>query len=187
LLEARRPWHGGPRTSLSESCDVYYYDMAERVGIEKITAMARRLGLGVRTTCRCRRCAGLTPTRPGSCATRGAGWVIGDTRQRLDRAGLRAGLAAAAGGDDRAAGHRARGLAAPDQVGRRRRAARGAGAPPGAQRATCADARGDVRGVERPARHRLSARRIIAGGMRMAGKTGTSQVRNITAAERARA
>jgi len=32
--------------SLRLSCDVYYYELAQRVGIEKITAMARRLGLG---------------------------------------------------------------------------------------------------------------------------------------------
>jgi cell division protein FtsI/penicillin-binding protein 2 len=31
--------------SLRESCDVFYYDLALRVGIEKITAMAQRLGL----------------------------------------------------------------------------------------------------------------------------------------------
>ena len=32
--------------SLRESCDVYYYDLALKVGIENIAAMARRLGLG---------------------------------------------------------------------------------------------------------------------------------------------
>ncbi len=34
--------------SLAESCDVYYYDIAQRVGIDKIAEMGRRLGLGIR-------------------------------------------------------------------------------------------------------------------------------------------
>ncbi|MES2914279.1 MAG: penicillin-binding protein 2 [Pseudomonadota bacterium] len=32
--------------SLTESCDVFYYDIAQKVGIDKIAAMGRRLGLG---------------------------------------------------------------------------------------------------------------------------------------------
>jgi penicillin-binding protein 2 len=32
--------------SLKQSCDVYYYDLALKVGIEKISAMAKRFGLG---------------------------------------------------------------------------------------------------------------------------------------------
>ena len=32
--------------SLKQSCDVYYYDIAQRVGIDKIAAMGRKLGLG---------------------------------------------------------------------------------------------------------------------------------------------
>ncbi|MEM1352973.1 MAG: penicillin-binding protein 2, partial [Pseudomonadota bacterium] len=35
-------------TSLKRSCDVYYYDLAIKVGIEKVSAMARRFGLGTR-------------------------------------------------------------------------------------------------------------------------------------------
>jgi penicillin-binding protein 2 len=31
-----------------ESCDVYYYDIAQKVGIDKIAEMGRRLGLGIR-------------------------------------------------------------------------------------------------------------------------------------------
>jgi len=34
--------------SLMESCDVYYYDIAQKVGIDKIAEMGRRLGLGIR-------------------------------------------------------------------------------------------------------------------------------------------
>ena len=35
--------------SIRESCDVFYYEVAQRLGIEKIAAMARRLGLGATT------------------------------------------------------------------------------------------------------------------------------------------
>lgn len=35
--------------SIRESCDVFYYEVAQRLGIEKIAAMARRLGMGSRT------------------------------------------------------------------------------------------------------------------------------------------
>lgn len=34
------------RNSLKQSCDVYYYEVAEKVGIEAIAKMARKLGLG---------------------------------------------------------------------------------------------------------------------------------------------
>jgi cell division protein FtsI/penicillin-binding protein 2 len=46
----KRSGHGSVNLlkSLVESCDVYYYDIALKVGIEKIADMGRRLGLGVR-------------------------------------------------------------------------------------------------------------------------------------------
>lgn len=34
------------RSAITESCDVFFYEAAKRVGIERIAAMARRLGLG---------------------------------------------------------------------------------------------------------------------------------------------
>lgn len=35
--------------SIRESCDVYYYELAQKLGISRIAKMARRLGLGERT------------------------------------------------------------------------------------------------------------------------------------------
>jgi membrane peptidoglycan carboxypeptidase len=35
--------------SLMKACDVYYYELAQKVGIDRIAEMARKLGLGVRT------------------------------------------------------------------------------------------------------------------------------------------
>ncbi len=47
----KRAGHGWVdlENSLKQSCDVYYYDLALKVGIEKISAMSNRFGLGVRT------------------------------------------------------------------------------------------------------------------------------------------
>lgn len=44
----KRAGHGymNVYTALEESCDVYFYNLAEKLGIEKIAAMARRFGLG---------------------------------------------------------------------------------------------------------------------------------------------
>ncbi len=36
------------KRALAESCDVYFYEIARRVGIDKITEMARKFGLGVK-------------------------------------------------------------------------------------------------------------------------------------------
>jgi penicillin-binding protein 2 len=110
--------------SISESCDVYYYDIAERVGIEKITEMARRFGLGVRHDVPLSAVSGgLTPNKAWKRENRGAEWVIGDTLNS-HRAGLRAVLAAAACGDDRAARQRHRHRAAPGEIRRWRRGSR---------------------------------------------------------------
>ena len=66
--------------SLAESCDVYYYKLGQLVGIEKITEMARRLGLGVRPNLPVPNIKqGLTPTKEWKQLVRGASWVIGDT------------------------------------------------------------------------------------------------------------
>ena len=47
----RRGGHGKVtlREALRYSCDVFFYDIAIRVGIEKITKTARKLGLGYKT------------------------------------------------------------------------------------------------------------------------------------------
>src|SRR5258708_2197706 len=65
---------------ICQSCDVYFYDVARRIGMERIAAMARRFGLGsdlgfdlpgVRT--------GLVPSNEWKRATVGEPWQPGDT------------------------------------------------------------------------------------------------------------
>jgi len=67
-------------TSLREGCDVYYYDLALQVGIEKITEMARLFGLGERHDIPMSAISeGLTPTKEWKRTYRDAEWVIGDS------------------------------------------------------------------------------------------------------------
>jgi penicillin-binding protein 2 len=76
-----RSGHGAVdmRTALKVSCDVYFYEMARRLGINRIAAMARRFGLGVDLEIELpgtRR--GLVPTREWREA-QGRPWALGDT------------------------------------------------------------------------------------------------------------
>ena len=65
---------------LEQSCDVYLYEMAKRVGIDRIAAMARRFGMGEKLGLDLpgeRR--GLVPSREWKLATRGEPWQKGET------------------------------------------------------------------------------------------------------------
>ena len=76
-----RPGHGGldMRAAIKQSCDVYFYEMAKRVGIYRIAAMARRFGLGVPLDIEIPGTrAGLVPTREWRIA-QGRPWALGDT------------------------------------------------------------------------------------------------------------
>lgn len=78
----RRSGHGRMDLvqAISQSCDVYFYDIAQRVGIEAISAMARRCGCGVRHELPLSGIAeGLAPTMQWKAQNRGAAWVVGDT------------------------------------------------------------------------------------------------------------
>ena len=66
--------------ALEQSCDVFFYDLALRVGIEKITQMAKRLGIGIKHNLPLSGVArGLSPTKNWKLKTQGESWVLGDT------------------------------------------------------------------------------------------------------------
>ncbi|WP_417248385.1 penicillin-binding protein 2 [Celeribacter sp.] len=66
--------------SLRHSCDVYYYEMAQRVGIERIAAMGRKLGLGSTYDLPVSgENSGLMPDKQWKLVNRGAEWVVGDS------------------------------------------------------------------------------------------------------------
>jgi len=78
----KRGGHGNVdlNTSLQQSCDVYYYELAQRVGIDRIGEMALRLGLGRKFDLPMSAVgAGLVPTRAWKRKNRGEDWRVGDT------------------------------------------------------------------------------------------------------------
>jgi penicillin-binding protein 2 len=78
----KRAGHGNVNLtgSLRHSCDVYYYEMAQRAGIENIAAMGRKLGLGERFDLPLPgMSSGLMPDKQWKRDNRGADWVVGDS------------------------------------------------------------------------------------------------------------
>ncbi|QGX97358.1 penicillin-binding protein 2 [Roseovarius faecimaris] len=78
----KRAGHGNMNlhTSLRESCDVYYYELALKTGIENISEMAKRLGIGVSHDLPMTSVAkGLAPTKAWKREVRDAEWRIGDS------------------------------------------------------------------------------------------------------------
>ncbi|MEC8182527.1 MAG: penicillin-binding protein 2 [Pseudomonadota bacterium] len=66
--------------AIERSCDVYLYELAKKVGIDRINAMAQRFGLGALTDIDLggeRR--GLMPSREWKLATQGTRWQVGET------------------------------------------------------------------------------------------------------------
>ncbi|MCZ7677093.1 MAG: penicillin-binding protein 2 [Roseovarius sp.] len=184
----KRGGHGSVdlHRSLSESCDVYYYEMAMRVGIEKISAMARRLGLGIEHDLPMTSVAqGLTPTKDWKIVNRGAEWVIGDSVNAAIGQGfvLASPLQLAVMTARLATGREIRprlirsvdGVAEPGDRGS------DLGLNPNLLR----EIRQAMFAVSNNRRGTAYSSRIIAEEYRMAGKTGTSQVRNISTGERA--
>ncbi len=172
--------------SLKQSCDVYYYDLALKIGIEKITAMAQRFGLGQRFDLPMSAIArGLTPTKDWKFKTHKTDWVIGDTVNAAIGQGymlasplqLAVMTARLATGRDVAP----RLVKSVDGI----ETPSGAGRPMGLNENNLIRMRRAMYQVVNDRRGTAYGSRIIADDNRMAGKTGTSQVRNITAAERA--
>jgi penicillin-binding protein 2 len=184
----RRGGHGHVhlRQALEQSCDVYFYDMARRVGIERIAEMARRFGLGVAADLPIPAIkGGLIPDKDWKVRSYDEAWQLGDSLNSAIGQGFV--------------------LATPLQLAvMAGRIASGRGVHPRLIRA-----RGGVPvPVRQPSDLGLSPEHLalVQGGMfdvvnsrrgtarrsriadethAMAGKTGTSQVRNISAAERA--
>ena len=185
----RRGGHGtmDPVESLEQSCDVFYYELAQRVGIDRIAAMARRLGIGVHHDLPMSAVAdGIAPDRAWKKARYDQDWQIGDSlNASIGQGFVLASPLQLAVMTARVASGRA---IAPRLV----RAIGGVPEPaPEADTLGIDDnllriARTGMDGVMNGPRGTARRSRIAREDWRMAGKTGTSQVRNITAAERAR-
>ena len=185
----RRGGHGWVdlRKSIEQSCDVYYYDVARRVGIEKIGEMARRLGLGVDLELPVAAMrSGLIPTKSWKRQRHETQWLVGDTLN----SGIGQGYVLAT--PLQLAVMTAR-IASGRMLQPRLIRAR-AGSPVLAEQPedlginprNLARVRQGMFDVVNSARGTARRSRIKDEDFEMAGKTGTSQVRNITKAERAR-
>ncbi len=66
--------------ALKHSCDIFFYEVARQLGIEKIAAMARRFGLGMLTGIELvGEKGGLIPDKEWKLRTRGEPWQVGET------------------------------------------------------------------------------------------------------------
>jgi penicillin-binding protein 2 len=174
------------RRALEQSCDVFFYDIAQRVGIEKISAMARKLGLGIRHDLPLSAVAqGLAPTKSWKQERQGARWVIGDTLN----AGIGQGFVLSsplqlAVMTSRIAGGRAVSPRLVRSIGGTEQRT-GPAASLGISPKSLALVQQGMFDVSNGRRGTAARSRIVDEDFLMAGKTGTSQVRNITKAERA--
>jgi penicillin-binding protein 2 len=185
----RRGGHGNVNLheSLKVSCDVYYYEIGQRVGIDAIAAMARRLGLGVRPDVPMSAVAeGLAPDRQWKETTRGESWRLGDTVNASIGQGyvLSSPLQLAVMSARLATGRDIRPRLVKSVAGVEQPSGRGE--PMGLNENWLRRIRASMYDVCNHERGTAFGSRIVAEGMRMAGKTGTSQVRRITPEERAR-
>ncbi len=186
----KRGGHGkvAMREAIARSCDVYFYDVALRVGIERIAAMAHRLGFGEPLGLDLpNEAPGLIPTPAWKQAVRGEPWQKGETlgvgigqsfvlATPLQLAVMTARLA---NGKSAVTPHVTRsphnpGFAKRDET------------PPalGVSAAALAIVRDGMDKAVNARRGTAFDARIEEQDMALAGKTGTSQVRRITAAER---
>ncbi len=186
-------WKGGGHgninlnDSLKQSCDCYYYDISQRVGIDLIAEMARKLGLGTKHDVPLSAvAAGLAPDKAWKTETRGEEWRIGDTVNASIGQGyvlaspMQLAIMAARVATGRSVTprliHKIDGVEQPS----------GAGESLGLNENYLRRVRAGMYDVSNHQRGTAYGSRIVAEGMQMAGKTGTSQVRRITAEERAR-
>ncbi|MFN3075776.1 MAG: penicillin-binding protein 2 [Alphaproteobacteria bacterium] len=182
---------------IMHSCDVYFYEVARRTGIDRIADMARRFGLGTKTGLELSgERAGLVPDRHWKMATMNEVWHPGETLV----AGIGQGFM----------------LATPLQVavmvarianGEYRITPRLTRQPPVKETAGKGHSSGPMKPIVPPQRLGVSktslalvrqgmysvsnipggtayAARLSYEGMTLSGKTGTSQVRRISARER---
>ena len=184
----KRAGHGNMNLheSLKQSCDSYYYEISQRVGIDKIAAMARKLGLGTRHDLPLSAVAeGLAPDKAWKKRVRDQDWRIGDTVNASIGQGyvLSSPLQLAV-----MAGRLATGRDITPRLVRAidgKEEPSGAGEDIGLNENYLRRVRAAMDDVSNSNRGTAYRSRINAPEMKMAGKTGTSQVRRITAEERA--
>ena len=172
--------------SLIESCDVYFYELALKVGIERINEMATQLGLGIQHDVPMSAITkGLVPSREWKLKNREQDWLVGDTVNASIGQGyvLSSPLQLAVMAARLASGRNVKPMLTKSINGqnvhddKEFEDLKVDKANLNIIRKALFKASNDRRGTG-------YGSRIINNKYRMAGKTGTSQVRNITDAER---
>lgn len=184
----RRGGHGKVSLdrALAESCDVFFYEIAMKVGIDKIAEIGRKLGLGVRHDIPMSAITdGLMPNKAWKQERYKKDWVIGDTvNASIGQGYVLSSPMQLAVMTARIASGRAvvpRLIHSIDGVAQNEEPAPSLGFD-----ATLLNAvRQGMYAVSNTQRGTGYSARIDDKSMRMAGKSGTSQVRNISTAERA--
>lgn len=174
--------------AIKQSCDVFFYDVSRKIGIERIAAMANRFGLGHPAGIDLpRESAGLIPTKDWKLGAKGEAWQMGETLVNAIGQGfvlatplqLAVMTARIANGGKAVVPRLVRVAGASEAV-----------AMPEAPSLDIPASHLKVvqTGMDLVTNHRRGTAygaRIDTEGFEMAGKTGTSQVRRITMAERA--
>ena len=172
--------------SLKESCDIYYFSIAEKVGIEKISAMAKRLGIGTKFDLPLPEVsAGLAPNKEWKLQMRSSAWKVGDTLN----AGIGQGYVSATALQIAVMTARlASGREVKPQIVRRIGSFEipSAAEPLALQENWLLKIRDGMFRVVNESRGTAYKARSIGKNALIAGKTGTSQIRNISAEERKR-
>jgi len=183
-------WGHGALTlveALSQSCDVYFYELARKVGVDAIAAMARRFGLGTATGIDLPgERAGLVPDKAWKRTALDARWhqgetlVVGIGQGFLQATPLQLAVMTARIATGRAVlPQLVRGEAAQSA-----QATTGSAPPIGVSEAALTFVRRGMFEVVNGAHGTARAYKLRMGGLAMAGKTGTSQVRRISRSER---
>ncbi len=183
----KRAGHGAMnmQDAIKQSCDVYFYDLGMKTGIDKISAMSNRFGLGIRHDLPMSAVAkGLIPTREWKEGLHGQSWLIGDTvnasigQGYLLTSPLQLAIMSARLATGRSVTPRlVKSIDGVEQPG-------GGGEAMGMNENNLRQMRRAMAAVSNERRGTAYGSRIIQDAYRMAGKTGTAQVRSITMAER---
>lgn len=170
--------------ALRESCDVFFYEMAQRVGIDGLNAMNTRLGLGVKPDLPLSGItAGLNPSRDWKLKKQGSEWRIGDTiNASIGQGFVQASPMQLAVMAARIASGR---QVMPRMIKPGSDIADSDFASLGLSVQSLDLVHRGMFDVVNSDRGTAKASRIVADGQQMAGKTGSSQVFSITDAERA--
>jgi penicillin-binding protein 2 len=175
------------KKAITQSCDVYFYEAAQRAGIENLAELCHEFGLGERHDLPISAVReGIVPSPQWKAQARGERWNPGETLNTAIGQGdvltspLQLAVMVARIASGKAVSPRlvksVNGVEAPVP----------AAAPLEISTSHLGMIRDAMYNVSNGRRGTARRSRIVSEGMQLAGKTGTSQVRNITVAERAR-